>query len=91
MGRAESGESLRGVSALWRGDSQRPMTERLLTAQEAATHLRVSLRTVRTAIKAGHLAVVRVGRRVLVSPQALARFIQERESPSSNRAGGAEE
>jgi excisionase family DNA binding protein len=56
-----------------------PPPTRLLTAREAADRLAVSLRTLRTIISEGALAVVRVGARGLrVHPEDLDRFVEER-------------
>ncbi len=47
---------------------------------EAAEALRISPRFVRSLISAGDLRAHRIGRRVLVSNEALAAFISEREA-----------
>ena len=56
--------------------SARPQV-RLLTAQEVADRLNVSLRTVRRLIAEEKLVAVRIGKAVRVTPEALARFITE--------------
>jgi excisionase family DNA binding protein len=43
----------------------------LMTVDDVAAHLRVSTRTVRRMIKSGSLDVIRIGRAVRVTPQAL--------------------
>jgi excisionase family DNA binding protein len=49
----------------------------LLTAQEVADRLNVSLRTVRRLIAQKKLAIVRIGKAVRVRPEAVAAFIDE--------------
>jgi len=56
----------------------RPMTERLLTFEEAARELRCSLATVKRRVRAGELPVFRDGRIVRVRSTDLERFILER-------------
>jgi excisionase family DNA binding protein len=46
------------------------------TVPEAATYLSVSQRTVRRLIATGQLEVCRIGRRVVITRQALKRFIR---------------
>lgn len=50
-----------------------------LTKSEAATTLRVSEITVSRLISAGKLAAFRVGRRVLITQQAVSDFLQNNE------------
>jgi DNA binding domain, excisionase family len=50
-------------------------TEKLLTAQEAASHLNVSVKTIRRRIDAGEIAVVRIGRAVRIHPKELQRYL----------------
>ena len=52
----------------------------LLTRPEAAEVLRQSTRTTDYLIANGELPAVRIGRRVMVRQQALAQFIEARES-----------
>jgi excisionase family DNA binding protein len=54
-----------------------PLT--LLTRPEAAEALRQSARTIDYLIAAGELPAVRIGRRVMVRQQAIAKFIEARE------------
>lgn len=52
----------------------------LLTLPEVGRILRLSAKTLQRRIEAGDLVVVRDGRRVLVHPQDLARYIAARRS-----------
>ena len=52
--------------------------QRLLTLKEVCAILRVSAKTLQRRIEAGELVVVRDGRRVLVTPRDLARYIAAR-------------
>jgi len=52
----------------------------LLNVADSAVALAVSPRTVRALIARKELTVVRIGRRVLVSPLAIERFIRDREA-----------
>jgi excisionase family DNA binding protein len=47
----------------------------LLTVDEAATELRVGRRTVERLTARGDLEVVRIGRRVLIRPEALRAYV----------------
>jgi excisionase family DNA binding protein len=58
----------------------------LLTAPEVARRLRLSLRTVREMIAANTLPVVRLGRRTLVAPASLERFVAAHETTGSKPA-----
>jgi excisionase family DNA binding protein len=49
---------------------------RLLTAKEAATHLSLSLRSIRRMIADGRLPIVRIGRSVRIRPEMLAALIE---------------
>lgn len=51
-----------------------------LTAKEAATSLRISLRTLFELTKSGQLPSVRIGWRVLYRPESLREFAAEAES-----------
>lgn len=51
-----------------------------LDREEAASTLRVSVTTVDRLIKAGKLRAARIGRRVVVSPQAIDAFRQAAEA-----------
>lgn len=44
----------------------------LLTVEEVAAYLRVSAKTVRRQIAAGHIQAIRIGRSIRVSPEVLA-------------------
>lgn len=44
----------------------------LLTVEEVAAYLRVSTKTVRRQIAAGHIQAIRIGRSIRVSPEELA-------------------
>ena len=62
-------------------ESERPV-EALLSTQETARTLNVSLRTVLRLLDAGQLARVRIGRRVLVDPQSIRDYVErQREGP----------
>jgi excisionase family DNA binding protein len=52
-------------------------SSRMLTAQEVADRLHVSLRTIRRLIAQEKLAVVRIGKTVRITPEALAALIGE--------------
>jgi excisionase family DNA binding protein len=47
----------------------------LMTAADVARLLRISLRTVRRHIRSGELSVLRIGRAVRISPEALSAFL----------------
>ncbi len=47
----------------------------LMTAAEVAHFLKVSIRSVRRHIRSGELPVLRIGRAVRISPEALAQFL----------------
>ena len=51
-----------------------------LKREETAQDLRVSVTTVDRLIKAGKLRAARIGRRVVVSPQAIEQFRREAEA-----------
>lgn len=55
-----------------------------LNVDEVAAALRVSPRTVRTLIASHQLRAHRIGRRVLVSNEALVSFIKAREADASS-------
>jgi excisionase family DNA binding protein len=50
----------------------------LLTLEEAAGVLNVSLKTIRRRIDAGELAVIRDGRIIRIRPEDLARYVSQR-------------
>jgi excisionase family DNA binding protein len=52
---------------------------KLLTLPEVQAQLRVSRATVRRLISRGQLPIVKIGRRTLVTPQAVRAFIRQRE------------
>ena len=54
--------------------------ERLLTVEETARTLSISVRTLRRRIEAGDMPVIRDGRMVRVQPQDLRRYIATRRS-----------
>ena len=54
--------------------------QQLLTLPEVCRILRLSPKTLQRRIEAGDLVVVRDGRRVLVTPQDLARYVAARRS-----------
>jgi excisionase family DNA binding protein len=54
---------------------------RLLTIQETATALSVSVPSVRRLIAAGHLPCIRFNRRLLVDTKDLDRFIEQSRQP----------
>lgn len=54
-----------------------PPTASHLTAQEVATQLRLSQRTVRRLISRGQLQVVRIGRSVRITPAAIRSMLQD--------------
>ena len=47
----------------------------LLTVAEVGTYLQVSIRTIRRLIDAGDLTVIRIGRSVRISEEALTSFL----------------
>lgn len=49
---------------------------KMLTREEAAEMLRVSVRTLDTLIKDGRIGAARIGRRVLVSTDALREYVE---------------
>jgi excisionase family DNA binding protein len=53
---------------------------KLLTLSEVQAHLRVSRATVRRLITRGQLPIVKVGRRTLVTRQAVEVFIRQHET-----------
>jgi excisionase family DNA binding protein len=52
---------------------------KLLTLPEVQAHLRVSRATVRRLISRGQLPIVKVGRRTLVTRQALEAFVRQQQ------------
>jgi excisionase family DNA binding protein len=64
------------------------MTDKLLSLEEAAQRLGVSVWTVYRLTGRGRLASVRLGRRRLVSPQDLEDFIHAARCPEDGRAPG---
>lgn len=56
--------------------AREPAADRLLTIQEAADRLRISRWSVYNLIRANELRTVRIGRRRLVTPAALADYIK---------------
>jgi excisionase family DNA binding protein len=54
----------------------------LLTISEAATELRVSKRTVEQLTARGDLEVVRIGRRVLIRPEAIDAYVKAHIEPA---------
>lgn len=61
----------------------------LLTRQDAADQLGVSLSTLTRLVRIHALPVVKVGRRTLVRPQAIEQFIDRNESYKGGRHGKA--
>jgi excisionase family DNA binding protein len=62
---------------------------KLLTLPEVQAHLRVSRATVRRLITRGQLLIVKVGRRTLVTQQAVRAFIRQHEAtPARARPAG---
>lgn len=57
------------------GAAKDPAADRLLTVQEAADRLRISRWLVYNLIRANQLRTVRIGRRRLLTPAALAEYI----------------
>lgn len=57
--------------------SPTPNLPELLTKNEAARKLRISVRHLENQIKARTLGVIKIGRRVLVEPAELARFKEQ--------------
>jgi excisionase family DNA binding protein len=55
----------------------------VLNIDEVAVALRVSPRTIRELVAHGHLKSFRIGRRVLVSVEACAAFVHQREAEAS--------
>lgn len=53
----------------------------LYTTDELATHLRVETRTIQRWIRQGKLSALRVGRRQLVSEEALSKFRKDHANP----------
>ena len=51
----------------------------LLTVGEAAAYLRISVKTIRSMIEAGNLAVIRVGRSVRIHPQIVEKIMRQGE------------
>ena len=63
----------------------------LLTLQEAAAHLRVSVRTVEREAADGRIAIVRVRRRRMVEPAEIARYVAaQREKPCQSASTGTD-
>lgn len=62
-----------------------PQAQPLLTVKDVSVALRVSRSTIRRAIAAGAFPVVRLGRSVRVTPDALAAYIAARTSTTANR------
>jgi excisionase family DNA binding protein len=62
-------------------EQSRPGGRRLLTLQEAAEFLSVSVASVRRLIAADHLRIVRFNRRLLVDLKDLEIFIQQAKQP----------
>lgn len=60
----------------------------LHSRKEAAAILSLGVRTLDELILSGIIPVVRVGRRVLVSREALLRFVNQEQSPSDASQGG---
>ena len=61
--------------------------ESLKSVEDAAEVLSISPYTVRGLIRQGKLNPVRIGRRVLLQPAELERFISDRQSPKSADRG----
>ena len=51
------------------------MTEQLLTLDQVAARLQVSMSTIRRRVKAGELRVVRIGRQIRVRPEDFDAFV----------------
>jgi excisionase family DNA binding protein len=63
----------------------------LMTVEEVAAHLRVSTKTVRRQIAAGHIQAIRIGRSIRVSPEELACLGSYKYQCSSNSNDGYRE
>lgn len=59
----------------------------LLTVPEAAAELRLSLRTMKDITARGDIEVVRIGRRVLIRPEAVQAFVKARLDPAVKVGG----
>jgi excisionase family DNA binding protein len=68
--------------------SQEEISQMAITfsVRRAAEQCGLSERTIHAQIKLGHLKVLRVGRRVLVSPEALRKFLKDRTQDSEASA-----
>jgi excisionase family DNA binding protein len=66
-----------------------PESVQLQTIREVAGRLRISQRLVRSLVATGELPVVRIRRRILVSPEALVRFVRAREIGAADLAEDA--
>ncbi len=60
----------------------------LFDAEEAARALRISRRHLHELVARGELSVVRAGRRILFSDEALRRFVDEHEDRAPRAAAG---
>ena len=80
-GREEDGQALNAHPAHnARPDQLRDLgrPDRLLSLGDAASHLRVSERTIRREVSAKRLHCVRIGRRLLFDPADVSRFVAAR-------------
>ena len=57
----------------------------LITVDDVASYLRVSTKTVRRQIAAGHISAIRIGRSIRVSPDELVRLFSDKYSRIINR------
>jgi excisionase family DNA binding protein len=60
-----------------------PLCYSVKTAAEACS---VSERTIHNAIRDGRLAILRIGRRVLIPPKSLQEFLEGKTAPTSEEA-----
>jgi excisionase family DNA binding protein len=54
----------------------------LLTVPEAAAELRIGVRTMKDLTARGDIEVVRIGRRVLIRPEAIRAYVNSRVEPA---------
>jgi excisionase family DNA binding protein len=68
------------------------MADEVMTKQEAADYLKISLPTLERRIRAGVIPVVKLGRRVLLRKEALDRVLRDHErvrTPAAHQPNGA--
>jgi excisionase family DNA binding protein len=68
------------------------MADEVMTKQEAADYLKISLPTLERRIRAGVIPVVKFGRRVLLRKAALDQVLRDHErthAPEAHRSNGA--